>query len=349
MKINKSIIALPLLGLLLTGCVGKKTYPAEDYLLNVNWGEKNEFRILQLGDIHQSQSDIHEEHFKVMDRTINASKPDLIVLNGDIFTFADKHVVKKVFQYFDDKNIPWTYTFGNHDDQGYYADTYIQRLLGGNIKRTQYKNVLFKNLEDDDVTGRSNFVINVKSGDEVKYQVYCLDSNNYNFDTMGYDIVHQDQIDWYERMVNYSKEKYGNVKSSMYLHIAPPEAVIDWEKMDADNCIIGDMEEGLGSPNEDLHFVQKVLDLGVTQSIHANHDHANDAVFKYTKDGKSIYFAYGVHATNRIYNDKEGVKFGGQILRVNKLDTSKLIFENYYVSYDSEEVNVVSSEGKENK
>ena len=166
---------------------------------------------------------------------------------------------------------------------------------------------------------------------------------------MGYDIVHQDQIDWYERMVNYSKEKYGNVKSSIYLHIAPPEAVIDWEKMDADNCIIGDMQEGLGSPSEDLHFVQKVLDLGVTQSIHANHDHANDAVFKYTKDEKSIYFAYGVHATNRIYNDKEGVKFGGQILRVNKLDTSKLIFENYYVSYDSEEVNVVSSEGKENK
>lgn len=345
MKIKKSIIVLPMFALLLSGCVGTQNYAESEYIIETNWGEKEEFRILQLGDIHQSQSDLHEDHFMVMDRTIEASKPDMIVLNGDIFTYADKHVVKKVFQYFDNKNIPWTFTFGNHDDQGYYSDNYIQRLLGGQIKGTQYKNVLFKNLEDDDVTGRSNFVINIKSGEEVKYQVYCLDSNNYNFDTMEYDIVKQDQIDWYARMVDYSKTNYGNVKSSMYLHIAPPEAVIDWEKMDAEHCIIGDMQEGLGSPSEDLHFVQKVLDLGLTQSIHANHDHANDAVFKYKEGGKEIYFAYGVHATNRIYNDKDGVKFGGQLLKINKTDTSKLVFENYYVSYEAEGFTMTSTEG----
>ena len=342
---RKTIIALPMVALLLSGCVGKKEYPSQDYLIDTEWKlENSEYRILQLGDIHQSQSDIHEEHFKVMTRTIEASKPDLIVLNGDIFTYADKHVVKKVFQFFDDKGIPWTYTYGNHDDQGYYSDTYIQRLLGGQIKRTVYKNVLFKTLEDDNVTGRSNFVINLKRGNNVLYQVYCLDSNNYNFDTMQYDIVKQDQIDWYERMINYTKQNYGAIRSSMYLHIAPPEAVIDWEKLDADHCIIGDMEEGGGSPKEDLHLVQKILDLGLTQTVHANHDHANDAVYKY----KSIYFAYGVHATNRIYNDKNNVKFGGQLMRISAADTTKLIFENYYVSYDSEEVKVTSSEGKVN-
>ena len=339
MKRNKSIIALPLLGLLLTGC-GTKNYSEDEYMLYSAWKEdSSEYRILQLGDIHQSQSDFHEEHFKVIDRTIEASKPDMIVLNGDIFTFADKHVVKKVFKHFDDKGIPWTFTFGNHDDQGYYSDTYIQRLLNGDIKGTKYKNVLFKDHVDDKVTGRSNFVINIKSGDEVKYQVYCLDSNNYNFDTMEYDIVKQDQIDWYENMVKYSQKNFGDVKSSMYLHIAPPEAVIDWETRDDE--IIGNMEEGLGSPSEDLHIVQKVLDLGLTQSIHANHDHANDAVFKYQKDGKQIYFAYGVHATNRIYNDKEDVKFGGQILSIKKSDTSDISFKNYYVSYETGEVHTM--------
>ena len=346
MKRNKSLIALPLLGLLLTGC-GTKNYSEDEYMLYTAWKEdSSEYRILQLGDIHQSQSDLHEEHFDVIDRTIEASNPDMIVLNGDIFTFADKHVVKKVFKYFDDKGIPWTFTFGNHDDQGYYSDTYIQRLLNGDIKGTKYKNVLFRDHVDDKVTGRSNFVINIKSGDEIKYQVYCLDSNNYNFDTMEYDIVKQDQIDWYENMVKYSQKNFGDVKSSMYLHIAPPEAVIDWEKMDKEHCIIGDMQEGLGSPSKDLHFVQKVIDLGLTQSIHANHDHANDAVFKY----EGIYFAYGVHATNRIYNDKDNIKFGGQLLIINKSDTSKLIFENYYTSYDSDVApKVVSSEGKEAK
>ncbi len=346
MKRNISLIALPLLGLLLTGC-GTKNYSEDEYMLYTAWKEdSSEYRILQLGDIHQSQSDLHEEHFDVIDRTIKKADPDLIVINGDAFTFADKHTVKKVFQHFDDKGIPWTFTFGNHDDQGYYSDTYIQRLLSGNIKSTQYKNVLFRDHVNDEVTGRSNFVINLKSGDEIKYQLYCLDSNNYNFDTMGYDIVKQDQIDWYENMVKYSLKNFGNVKSSMYLHIAPPEAVIDWENMDKEHCIIGDMQEGLGSPSKDLHIVQKILDLGVTQSIHANHDHANDAVFKY----KDIYFAYGVHATNRIYNDADGVKFGGSLLRINKADTTKLIFENIYTLYDSDaEPTVVSSLDKEAK
>ena len=158
---------------------------------------------------------------------------------------------------------------------------------------------------------------------------------------MGYDIIHQDQIDWYERMIKHAKKNYGEVKSSAYLHIAPPEAVEDWETREDE--IIGNMEEGLGSPSEDLHFFDKVKELGLTQSIHANHDHANDAVFLY--DG--IYFAYGVHSTNRIYNDEAGVKFGGQLLKINKSDTSKLVFENYYASYNSEEVKVVSTEGGE--
>ena len=131
MKFKNTIIALPFVGLLLTGCVGKKTYPASDYMLNLSWqtarDTTEDFRILQLNDIHLSQSDIHEEHFKVIDKTIEVSNPDLIVLCGDIFTYADKHVVKKVFQHINDKGIPWTYVFGNHDDQGYYADNYIQR------------------------------------------------------------------------------------------------------------------------------------------------------------------------------------------------------------------------------
>ena len=339
MRNIKSIIALPLVAVLLSGCIGTKNYKEEEYILETNWSGEEDYRILQLGDIHLSQSDNHEEHFKVIDRTVKAANPNMIVLNGDIFTYADKHVVKKVFNFFDSYNIPWTYTFGNHDDQGYYADNYIQRLLGGDT----YKNVLYKNLEDDDVTGRCNFVINLKSGSKVEYQVYCLDSHNYNFDTMEYDIIKQDQIDWYDRMVKYSTGAYGGlVKSSMFIHIAFPEFVENWQKAkeERDDVMLGDMEEGLGSPSQDLHFFDKIKELGSTQSVHANHDHANDAVI--LREG--VYLCYGVHSTNRIYNDKETRKIGGSLIKVNKA-TKKLTFENYYTSYDSEEMSVETYEG----
>ena len=42
MKFKNTIIALPFVGLLLTGCVGKKTYPASDYILNLSWQRQND-------------------------------------------------------------------------------------------------------------------------------------------------------------------------------------------------------------------------------------------------------------------------------------------------------------------
>ena len=336
MNYKKTIVALPFVALLLTGCVGKKTYPASDYMLNLSWqttrDTTEDFRILQLNDIHLSQSDVHEEHFKVIDKTIELGNPDLIVLCGDLFTFADKHVVKKVFNHFNEKGIPWTYVFGNHDDQGYYSDTYIQRLLG---TKKAYNHCYFVNLEDDDVSGRSNFVINIKEGTNTVYQVYLLDSHNYNFDTMDYDHLKEDQKAWYERMVNYTKEKWGTVYSSMYMHIGFKEFTQCWEDLkDTEAVKMGSMEEWSGSPDQDLDFYAKIKELGVTRSISVAHDHSNDSVIKY----EDVYFSYGVHSTNRIYNDENSVKFGGQIISIDKATKKNLKFTNYYIDYATAEL-----------
>ena len=338
---KKSLLFLPMLSLLLGGCIGKKTYEASEYMIPLPWEMTEDFKILQLSDIHFSQSDVFEEHFKVLDRTIKAADPNLIVLNGDCFTYADKHVVKKLFNFIDSYNIFWTYTFGNHDDQGYYPDTYIQRLLGNKT----YGHSVFKNLEDDDVTGRSNFVLNLqdKATHQVKYQVFLLDSNNYNFQTVEYDYIKQDQINWYERIVNYSTTNFGGgspIPSSMYMHIGVSEHTSIWDQSqdkdhqpDSIRVVLGDMEEWGGSPSSDLHFFKKITELGSTKTISVAHDHANDSVVEY----EGVFLCHGVHSTNRIYNDKENVKFGGSVIKIDKttLETS---FKNFYVSYENENV-----------
>ena len=346
MKSNKLLITLPFVALLLSGCVGKKTYAANEYMLPIPWIGAEDFRILQLNDIHLSQSDLHEDHFKVIDRTIEAAHPNLIVLNGDIFTYADKHTVNKVFSHFDSKGIMWTFTFGNHDDQGYYSDLYLQRLLGSK----KYTHCVFKNIEDDDVTGRSNFVLNIQDKDDnhkVIYQVYLLDSHSYNFDTMGYDYLKKDQIDWYKRVVEYSTENLGGgnvIPSSMFMHIGFPEFISSWEdSKDTEDLLIGDMQEFAGSPKEDLGFFGKVLELGSTRTVSCAHDHANDSVIRYkdkNSKGEDVYLCYGVHSTDRIYCDDAKIKLGGQVIAINKT-TKKLTFTNYYGNYNSEEVKIV--------
>lgn len=337
MRKHNLLIILPIFGTLLAGCVGTKHYSESEYMLDLAWNKSEDFKVLQLGDIHFSQSDYFEQHFEVMDRTINASDPDLIVLNGDAFTYADKHVVNKLFTFINNKGIPWTFTYGNHDDQGYYPDTYLQRLLASG----KYDKCLFKNIEDDDVTGRSNLVINLKNSTKVEYQIYLMESHSYNFDTFEYDFIKQDQIDWYKRMVNYSTEKFGEgnpIPSSLYMHIQTPEFNKAWEKTkeNPDLLLLGDMEEFTGAPIEDLGFFNYVKDLGSTKSIHCAHDHANDSVVEY----EGVYLCFGVHATNRIYNDEDWSKIGGQVLTIHKEDKS-ISLRNYYTSYDSEEISFV--------
>lgn len=337
MKKFNPLFILSLFGLVLTSCKGTKHYDEKEYMLDLAWDTTEDFKVLQLGDIHFSQSDYFEQHFEVMSRTIKAADPDLIVLNGDAFTYADKHVVDKLFSFINDKQIPWTFTYGNHDDQGYFRDTYLQRLLDGDT----YDKCVFKNIEDDDVTGRSNLVINLKNSTKVEYQIFLMESHNYNFDTFEYDVIKNDQIDWYKRMVNYSTLNYGAGKvipSSLYMHIQLPEFNKAYEetKEHPEMLLLGDMEEFGGAASKDNGFFDVIKELGSTKSIHCAHDHANDSVVDY----EGIYLCFGVHATNRIYNDENWAKIGGQVLTIHKEDKS-ISLRNYYTSYDSDEVNVV--------
>lgn len=339
---KKLLFTLPLLAGVLTSCVGTKTYPCSDYFASVEWTNKDQdFRILQLCDIHLSQSDIYDKHFRVIHKTIDEAKPNFIVLNGDSFTYADKGVVAKLFSFIDSYDLPWTFVYGNHDDQGYFPDTYIQRLLG---KNSLFKNVKFVNIEDDDVTGRSNFTINIVQKERdlsgyltinTMFQIYCLESHSYNFDTIEYDFIKQDQIDWYERMVKYSTEKFGGgtpVPSAMYFHIPLPEFFTAWNEKDSNPesvLIKGTTDEFGGGPlpETDLHLFDKVKELGSTKAISVAHDHINDSVIKY----KDVALCFGVHSTDRIYYDAN--KIGGQVIVVDK-DTQELNFENIYTTYE---------------
>ena len=345
---KKLLFSIPLIACLLTSCKGTVHYKEEKYEIPVQWNDRTkDFRILQLCDIHLSQSDPFEErHMKMLHKTISDANPNLIVLNGDSFTFADKGVVTKLFSFIDSYDIPWTFAYGNHDDQGYYSDTYIQEILG---TKQLFKNVKFVNLQDDDVTGRSNFVINIyerkkNSADEYEskdlFQVYLFDSHSYNFKTMDYDSIKQDQIDWYERMVNHETAKVGSVvPSAMYFHIPLPEFFDAWnaakEGKPNATVLMGTTDEFGGGPlpESDTHLFDKVEQLGSTIAISCAHDHVNDSVINYKVNGeKDIALCFGVHSTDRIYYDKE--KLGGQVIIIDKDNPSVLKFENIKNSYE---------------
>ena len=314
---------LAFISLLALSACGTREYKPQDYILEMNY--KSDFRILQLTDIHLSDKDDRETQFKFLDLLYkDASNPDLVVVTGDLFTFAGKDTAKSLFNYFNSKKVPWTVCFGNHDEQCYFSVDWLTETLSN---LGSY--CMFKDLQDDNVNGNCNFVINLKEGDKVHDQLFVMDSNRYNFDLsqLGYDCFKQDQIDWYESVVKYTKEQNGDtVNSLMFYHIPLPEVNPAWEEAKNANAVIyGEKREASCPPDHDYGFFSKIKDLGSTKAMFFGHDHINN----FEVDYQGVKFCYGIKSTDRIYHDED--MLGCQTITIH--DDHSLKIDRYYHTY----------------
>ena len=300
-------------------------YAAEDYFLDVDY--TSNFRILQLSDIHLGAKDAQNEHFAYMDNVITKSKCNMIVATGDLFTYADKTTALRLFDFFDSYGVPWTVTFGNHDEQCYFSIDWMTDTLNN-----YGSHCVFKDIQDDNVFGNANFFINLKKDGKVFEQLLILDSNRYNYGAyFGYDFIKQSQIDWYERMVNYSTSVNGAVVPSiLFCHIPVPETEDAWNAALAGSpdakLLGGEAREGVSSPKYNSGFYDKAVELGSTHGMFFGHDHVNDWVVLY----KGMYIGYGVTSTDRVYGDKD--MMGGRIIVLH--DDHSLTFENIFETYE---------------
>ena len=314
---------LAFISLLALSACGTREYKPQDYILEMNY--KSDFRILQLTDIHLSDKDDRETQFKFLDLLYqDASNPDLVVVTGDLFTFAGKDTAKSLFDYFNSKKVPWTVCFGNHDEQCYFSVDWLTETLSN---LGSY--CMFKDLQDDNVNGNCNFVINLKEGNKVHDQLFVMDSNRYNFDLgqLGYDCFKQDQIDWYESVVKYTKEQNGDtVNSLMFYHIPLPEVNPAWEEAKNANAVIyGEKREASCPPDHDYGFFSKIKDLGSTKAMFFGHDHINN----FEVDYQGVKFCYGIKSTDRIYHDED--MLGCQTITIH--DDHSLKIDRYYHTY----------------
>ena len=317
---KNKLTALAFISLLALSACGTKEYQPQDYILEMNY--KSDFRILQLTDIHLSDKDDKETQFKFMDLLYqDANNPDLVVVTGDLFTFACKDTAKSLLKYFDSKKIPWTVCFGNHDEQCYFSVDWLTETLS---KYGSY--CMFKDLQDDKVNGNCNFVINLKDGSKVHDQLFIMDSNryNFNFSQLGYDCFKEDQINWYSDIVEYTKKQNDDVvvNSLMFYHIPLPEINAAWEE---GTHIDGEKREASCPPDHDYGFFGKIKELGSTSAMFFGHDHINN----FEVDYQGVKFCYGIKSTDRIYHDED--MMGCQTITIH--DDHSLKIDRYYHTY----------------
>ena len=315
-KYVKLLKLLPLMAISLTSCGQNGVHHEESDYMAGDIAYKANLKVLVLSDTHLGSKDDLKLHYDFMDLSINQSHPDFIFVDGDLFTFANRRVMNSFFDYLDSHEIPWAVTWGNHDEQCDFSITYMTSELN---RRASLPGAYckFVDLQDDDVFGNANYVINVKDGSTTKFQFHVLDSNRYHYGSyMGYDTIHKDQIEWYERMVNYSKVQNGGtvIPSIDFFHIPVPEYQEAWDlyKVGSSevNLVQGDNREDVCCPKENTGFFAKAHQLGAVKAIVTGHDHINNSILKY----KGVDLVYTEKSTDRIYSDED--KLGSLLITI---------------------------------
>ncbi len=290
---QKILTVFSLLALTLASCsTSSKTYQVSDYRKTLTYHEN--FKILQLTDMHYSISTVISDTNAYVEKEIKEADPDLIVITGDTFMDASTSLVKTVLDFIDSFNIPFAFTYGNHDFQGNYGSDYI----GQQVSKT--KNAVYVDYSDDDIYGKANYFIDLMDGNSVKYRLFILDSNSYwqSGSFIGYDIIHEDQIKHIEDI----SSTYGKADSLAFYHIPV------YEFADAYDLYKAGSVEGSGTNEEKCCVGYKRTDAfsrmkncGV-KGMFIGHDHINDTTLLY----EDVVLSYGMKSMAEIYHHKIG-------------------------------------------
>lgn len=319
------IILLSLACFILVSCK-----PANEYTLtSIEAVEKKsgkDFKIMLFTDVQLwTISSDNQKVFDLMDKLVEAEKPDLIVLPGDnVSGFSTSSLVPKLISKMDSYKIPWAPVYGNHDLEGILTIEEQSKMF----EESEY--CLFKRGEEG-LYGMGNYAINIVEKGNVIYTLFMFDNGRYHVYNEGTPnefekevFISPEQIDWYQRTVNTVNEYQGELVPSMtFSHFAMPEFRTAIETL----CVKGDdgkyhvpAELGFGYCTYlpgvapvNTGFIDTAKKNGTTH-VFCGHDHENNASILY--DG--IRYTYGLKTgcSPREWNDAE--VYGATVVTIGK-------------------------------
>ncbi len=251
---------------------------------------------------------MEERCFGYIRETVTATKPDLILLTGDLVygEFDDKGTaLQALITVMESFGIPWAPVFGNHENES---------AMGVDWQCEQFvkaEHCLFKQRE---LTGNGNYTVGIRQGGEVKRVFFMLDSNGclalhtasrQNGHTTARLGFGNDQIQWYTAIAQDIRRVSPATKLTFAFHIQPAvfgeayqkygyvpslsTASINLSFLCEDGTDFGYLGAGLKSSWDDNKYVYEGIKALGADSILVGHEHANSASAVY--DG--IRFQYG--------------------------------------------------------
>lgn len=277
----------------------------------------DKFKIMQIADI-QEDVPVNPDTLKLISLAIEKEKPDLIVLTGDqvqgYHTCYLNDAFFKVYKcidsfssIFEKYNIPFTMTFGNHDD-----DCSVTKQQQIELYQ-RYSNFIMGPCHDENDPATHYLQIYDSDNSKAVFNLYIIDSNKRNSDGT-YEAVKPEQIQWFkdtrEKLFAESGEY---LPSFVFQHIPVPEfydvliqapkrekrSVEAYEsrkntfwKLPDEAIKKGDfMYESPAAPEVNTGEFEALKEKGDILGLFVGHDHNNSFVIN--KDGIDLGYCQG--------------------------------------------------------
>ena len=310
----------------------------------LKFGADGKFKILHITDIHDVEpimdddenrdipNNQDKETINVIEKLVEKTNPDLVVFGGDNvsgyweeFTYDYiQSTIQRITAPIRERNIPLCVVFGNHDGEvGFHTEFQMMQYM-------EYANCR-SNLNDENVYGCGNCLVTIKDskGEKDAFAIWLFDSNDYEVNedgSGGYDHVHDDQIEWYERKAEELKKANGGIPlpAILFQHIPVQQELNGFKEVTKDDeytferdgnyyylaneILEGRVREVPCPPNMSKDYTNQLESWKKTGDIFAaffGHDHIND--FKMNVDGIDLYqtlgagyFTYGLERGGRL-------------------------------------------------
>lgn len=292
---NNHWISTAIIILLLSAC----KLSAQDSVLQFN--NNKQFKIAQFTDMHFFKGGPRSaEVLENIKTVLDAEKPDLVILTGDIVTgrgdnwptIVSWEILTGLFIEY---QTPYAVTFGNHDDEAQIPRKELLKYLSNR------RFCLISDDGGDRVKGVGNYALPVYNHDGiVEKLIYCMDSRSYALDNDkgldGYGWFDKSQISWFARINQSWLEKNPNVQSLLFFHIPLPEYKHAFFNGEYRNGVR--MEDECSPKINTGMFSEMVLQENVLGTF-VGHDHNNNYVAQLYK----ICLCYGYFSGGNSYGD----------------------------------------------
>lgn len=274
-------------------------------------------RVLQLSDLHIVGSRLtHSTDRQSVDAIVDiieATRPDLVVITGDL-TYStpplgninNEWAYKTIGTLMEKFNIPWTFTFGNHDDDPF--------LMHDKKTQAEYYTSLDNCLmySAAEVDGYGNHVVMFDSNGSHNTALIMLDCLGYDLFPFKYATFSDSQVSWYSKTVTQL-----NTQSLLFTHVPLKEYdnALKLYKNGEAELLNGTTDKRVASASTSNGLFDEIVKHGSTKAVFCGHDHTNNWAIKY----KGVALCYGMSIDCIAYPGiaKKTAQRGGRLIEID--------------------------------